>query len=249
MATGGQDENAEQLILKNLKNILIDLNRKLESRDLAFLDYVFYKLDWISVVLLRLGKHDNLLDSILKAKQILEEVVGNIPSRQTRYTPRLSFSENRGRPRFDIPKENLEYLLESGFKATDIATILGVSSKTVARRLEQYGIPVRTTYSQLSDQDLDLVIQDIIKEFPNCGYKSMRGHLLSKGLKIQEDRVRVAMRRLDPEGVLLRALQIRVTHRRTYNVKAPLSLWHMDGHHKLIRFVFINIAMSIYSKY
>lgn len=64
----------------------------------------------------------------------------------------------------------------------------------------------------------------------------MRGHLLARGVKIQENRVREAMRRTDPDGTIVRALQLRITHRRTYNVKAPLSLWHMDGHHKLIRY-------------
>ena len=36
-------------------------------------------------------------------------------------------------------------------------------------------------------------------------------------------------------GTTVRALQIRVTHRRSYNVRGPLALWHIDGHHKLIR--------------
>ena len=69
--------------------------------------------------------------------------------------------------------------------------------------------------------------------FPNSGYKSMRGHLLSRGFKVQGSRVREAMRRTDPEGTVVRALQLRVTHRRVYSVKQPLSLWHMGGHHKL----------------
>ena len=44
------------------------------------------------------------------------------------------------------------------------------------------------------------------------------------------------MRRADPEGTVVRALQIRVTHRRSYNVRAPMLLWHMDFNHKLIRY-------------
>lgn len=36
-------------------------------------------------------------------------------------------------------------------------------------------------------------------------------------------------------GTTVRALQIRVIHRRSYNVRGPLALWHIDGHHKLIR--------------
>ena len=43
------------------------------------------------------------------------------------------------------------------------------------------------------------------------------------------------MRRVDPEGVLLRALTINTVNRRKYQVYAPLALWHIDGNHKLIR--------------
>ena len=42
---------------------------------------------------------------------------------------------------------------------------------------------------------------------------------------------------LDPVGVTERWLQGLVS-RRKYNVKGPLSLWHIDGSHKLIRYVF-----------
>lgn len=45
------------------------------------------------------------------------------------------------------------------------------------------------------------------------------------------------MRRVNPEGVLLRALTINTITRRKYRVYAPLALWHVDGNHKLIRLV------------
>ncbi len=53
-------------------------------------------------------------------------------------------------------------------------------------------------------------------------------------MKIQEYRVREAMRRVDPEGVITRQLRSVPVYRRKYNVKGPLSLWHMDGNHKII---------------
>ena len=62
----------------------------------------------------------------------------------------------------------------------------------------------------------------------------MRGYLAAKNLRLQEYRVRESMRRVDPEGVVLRQLQSVPIYRRTYKVKGPLSLWHMDGNHKLI---------------
>ena len=141
----------------------------------------------------------------------------------------------RGRPKFYIPREQLEYFIKYGFKATDISKMLCVCDKTVYRRLEEYGISMRMNYTQITEPELDDVIRNILQEFPNSGYKSLRGHLLARGLKVQERRLREAMRRTDPEGIIVRALQLRVTHGRVYNVKQPLSLWHMDGNHKLIR--------------
>ena len=62
----------------------------------------------------------------------------------------------------------------------------------------------------------------------------MRSYLRSNGYNILEYRVRESMRRVDPEGVMLRTLQSRPVARRKYKVAGPLSLWHRDGNHKLI---------------
>ena len=78
----------------------------------------------------------------------------------------------------------------------------------------------------------------MITEFPNCGYRRMDGLLSAMGLKVTEKRLRNSMHshRVDPEGVLLRALQMNTTQRRKYQVPGVLSLWYIDGFHKLIRF-------------
>ena len=63
----------------------------------------------------------------------------------------------------------------------------------------------------------------------------MTGFLRSRGIVLQQNRIREAMRRINPEGTLLRALRLRVINRRKYQVASPLALWHIDGNHKLIR--------------
>ena len=60
----------------------------------------------------------------------------------------------------------------------------------------------------------------------------MRGHLLSRGYRIQQHRIREAQHTVDPEGCMR---QLHVINRRTYNVPSPRSLWHVDSNHKLIR--------------
>ena len=63
----------------------------------------------------------------------------------------------------------------------------------------------------------------------------MTGFLLSAGHRVQQRRVRESMRRVDPNGVFLRAIEIRTVRRRRYQVPGPQALWHIDGNHKLIR--------------
>ena len=71
--------------------------------------------------------------------------------------------------------------------------------------------------------------------FPMCGNQQMQAHLLSRGFRVQQHRVRETQRRVDPEGTLLRRLN--GIFRREYSVPAPQSLYHIDGNHKLIRYV------------
>eukprot|EP00111_Clytia_hemisphaerica_P020525 TCONS_00060472-protein len=66
----------------------------------------------------------------------------------------------------------------------------------------------------------------------------MRGFLTARRMKIQEYRVRESMR-VEPEGVIMRQLRSVPIYRRKYQVKGPLSLWHLDGNHKLITYGFV----------
>ena len=140
----------------------------------------------------------------------------------------------RGRPRYDIPEEHLEYLLNIGFSCPGIADVLGVSLSTVRRRMTEFGLSVTALYSKITDYELDTLVREIMEEYPNCGYCLMHGHLLHRGHRVIQARIRDTMHRVDPQGVAIRwnsSIQ-----RRKYTVTSPLSLWHLDGNHKLIRY-------------
>ena len=155
--------------------------------------------------------------------------------------PRI-FLGDRGRPRYLISRDQVEFLLERCFSVVDIASLLGVSVRTLERRLSEFGLRARSTYSDISDQALDNLMRNILTEFPNTGYKRMTGFLQARGLRIQQSRIREAMRRVNPVGVLLRALELRTIHRRRYQVYGLLALWHIDGNHKLIRYLLYSCA-------
>ena len=63
----------------------------------------------------------------------------------------------------------------------------------------------------------------------------MQGHLIARGLRVQQYRVRESQRHVDPCGSVMRRLKS--IHRREYRVSGPLALWHIDGNHKLIRYI------------
>ena len=102
--------------------------------------------------------------------------------------------------------------------------------------MSEFGLSIRDFYVQLSDLDLDATVSEIMREIPNVGCKRMTGLLLRCGLRVQQVRIRESMRRVNPEGVLLRALELNIVQRRCYQVRGPLSSWHIDGNHKLIRY-------------
>ena len=66
----------------------------------------------------------------------------------------------------------------------------------------------------------------------NCFPSAHKPILALTGAPTQH-RVRDAMHRVDPSGVAMRWMNS--IPRRSYNVTEPLALWHIDGHHKLIR--------------
>lgn len=69
----------------------------------------------------------------------------------------------RGRPSYQICKEDLESLLELGFNFQQIAKIIGVSVRTIRRRREFFGLPIGDHYSSISDDELDRVVADIMQ--------------------------------------------------------------------------------------
>lgn len=140
----------------------------------------------------------------------LREVKDTITSSQSTssHTARtIIFTGVQGRPKFSIPKEQLQFLIGQRFNIPTIASILCVSLQTVERRLQEFGLSCREVYSTMSDEDLDAVINSILNDFPETGYKRMTGFLRARGIVLQQNRIREAMRRINPEGTLSRALR------------------------------------------
>ncbi len=80
-----------------------------------------------------------------------------------------------GRPRFQVSQDYLVHLLHQGLKFSWIASLLGVSRRTVYRRMAELNITVRGLYSTLSDSKLDNLIAEIKEDMPHAGYRLVKG--------------------------------------------------------------------------
>ncbi|XP_035855770.1 uncharacterized protein LOC116050774 [Sander lucioperca] len=140
---------------------------------------------------------------------------------------------------FDIPSAVLEHQVLCGVPAGQIAAMFGVSKRTIRRRMQQYGLRKTDLYSAVNDKELDRIVSEIHRSHPNTSYKLMRGHLNARGVRVSISRLQESLRSVDAEGVYMRRLRLRVLRRRQYSVPGLNSLWHIDGHHKLIRWRFV----------
>lgn len=142
---------------------------------------------------------------------------------------------DRGRPRYIIERERLAELLEMNLSVDCIAKLLGISASTVNRRMREFDLSARQHYSDATDQELDEVVQNIKNEMPTAGYRIVKGRLKSLGIHVQWRRLIASMHRVDLLGILSRLTGLGCIVRRVYSVRGPLSLWHVDTNHKLIR--------------
>ena len=141
-----------------------------------------------------------------------------------------------GRPSIHINVDYVELLHGAGYTLTDIACALQISRTTLWRRLQELSITLKG-YSDISDSELDTIVRCYQESNPNCGQAMLSGYLNSRGIIIQRRRIRESVCRADPLRQRIRWHP--VITRRVYQVKGANSLWHLDGHHSLVRWRFV----------
>ena len=106
----------------------------------------------------------------------------------------------------------------------------GITPRQLKLKLSKAGLSLRAAYSPINQHNLENLVRQMCTENNELGEVMVRARLLVMGHKVQRARVRQAIE--DTVGHLVQSRRIR---RRTYRVRGPLSLFHIDGNHKLIR--------------
>lgn len=188
--------------------------------------------------------HDELkllIEELLQVMQgLLQEVSTAKVTRRQREVSSRAWVPNTeestgGRPRYNITKEQIETLRETGMKWKGIALCLGISESTLYRRRQELGL--HGSFVNISDGELRAVVFEILSQTPYAGESYVSGGLRARGIFVQRHRIRAMLQQTDPIG---RALRRRTAiQRRHYNVKGPNHLWHIDGNHKLVPWRFV----------
>ena len=216
-----------------------EVQRYQNDRDPMVLERIRFYLEIIICFLERLFSYDDEIVTVFRRALVLVPSYDEIECSSTlsSQVPQQLHTEEAGyvgRPKIVISHEQLEEFLNMDFDCPSIARLFGISLRTLRRRMLEYGLKVSSRYSSINDAELDCLVVQLKHEYPSCGYRMILGLLRSHGIRIQQMRVRMSMQRVDPHGAILRLFD--TIHRRTYQVLGPLSLWHLDGNHKLIRY-------------
>ena len=103
--------------------------------------------------------------------------------------------------------------------------MLGVSRMTIHRRRVEYGT-AQDPRSIPTDAQLRTIVREIKHGQPELGEVMVMGRVRSMGYNVSRDRLRRAIRLLDPLHTALR-WRGGLTSRRPYSVPGPNSLWHI----------------------
>ena len=128
----------------------------------------------------------------------------------------------------------------------EVADVLLISRTTLWRRLAELGIPL-SSYSDISDAELDGVMELLVKDFPQNGIVLMWGQLRSMNIFVTRQKVHDSLTRVSPHFVHHRRSS--TISRRVYSVPSSNALWHIDGLHCLIRWkIVIHGGIDGYSR-
>ena len=146
-----------------------------------------------------------LKEAIVLLQSIWHEYQNSIEERSaTQYSVAVEHTQQKGRPRFSITREQLEYLHSLSFTWDTIASMLGVSRMTIYRRRQEYGL-LNEPMQHLNDNELHTVVENLLVHLPYSGESILMGALRGMGYEVTRQRLRHTLHHVD---VLASALRL-----------------------------------------
>ncbi|XP_016327356.1 uncharacterized protein LOC107677080 [Sinocyclocheilus anshuiensis] len=189
------------------------------------------------VFLNALSSQEHFPHAVMEGLREVIQIIGEINHSQQCTHNTVNFEYGKvGRPKVLLPEERLRDLIAMSLPVPCIAKLLGVSTRTIQRRMSEIGLAVRDTYSSVLEEELDALVSTVKSRHPYAGYRMVKGLLQAMGHRVQWERIRASMHRVDSAGIISRLTQLGCVVRRTYSVPSSGALMHIDTNHKLIRY-------------
>lgn len=231
------NDGASELLLNNLLERLRSRLEHILGRMPLDLDFLEFTCTQELVFLNAVSSQVTVCPAILDSLRQLHSLINLETEKREQHIAVVQFEQGpAGRQRMVISQEYLCKLLELNLSVPCIAKLLGMSRRTLYRRMAESDLSVKALYSTMTDDELDQCVRDIKSRQPHSGYRMMKALLQARGLRVQYNRVRASMHRVDTTGVISRMIHVGCIARRTYSVPGPQSLMHIDTNHKLIRY-------------
>ena len=130
--------------LSSVVQAINDLVVRIERlNDQSEIGSVVLRLDYITRMLVNLDVADDLVNTMSCLRETVLAIEADCSSTVGQgYQAQLNRTGRRGRPSFDITREQLSFLLEQGFKVNECSNLLGVGQRTVERRMSSFGLSV-----------------------------------------------------------------------------------------------------------
>ena len=100
------------------------------------------RLDVLKRYFVNIGIDDITLQLVDRAYQVIHQCEQRFKASIRSTGPAKVYTGKRGKPAFDINEEQLNFLLEQGFKVGEMSHMLGVGKRTLERRMHSFGLSV-----------------------------------------------------------------------------------------------------------
>ena len=141
------------------------------------------------------GPLSGVIESTREVTQFLEDLLDRHERQREQQRP-------KGRPKLAITEGQLRELIRSNFSVVGIAQLFSCSTKTIYRRIREFNL-IGALQSNISDADLDEIVEAFVQAHPASGQRMLVGHLRSLSLHVSRQRARESLLRVDPQGVSL----------------------------------------------
>ena len=124
-------------------NIIEDIIPRLNSlSDPDCVEGMALRCDAVKRYLVNIGIDDTILELIDRVCRRLNQCSQRSTASNNLASPTLVYTGCRGKPSYNVDEEQLNFLLEQGFTVSEVSQMIGVSERTLQRRMRSLGISV-----------------------------------------------------------------------------------------------------------